>query len=131
MAPESKKINFEGLDEEEIEPMEIAKEPDKFIGEGDLYKVLYRLERQKIYLRGLACSVAIATVFVLGFLEYEILQRIEFLSTTPGDLIFLVVSPIFAVTAIVVSFLISVFRVNVDNVGKATQIIGGTSSGLG
>ena len=131
MAPESKDSDFAELEDKKIKAVASPKEKREFDTDSALDRVRYKLEKQKLHLRWFACFVAIATVFVFGYLEYGILQNIEFLSTIPGDLIFLVASPILAVTAIVVSFLISVFRVNVDNAGKATQIIGGTSNGLG
>ena len=86
------------------------KEKREFDTDSALDRVRYKLEKQKRHLRWFACFVVIATVFVFGFLEYGILQNIEFLSTIPGDLIFLVASPIFVVTAIVVLFLMIAFR---------------------
>ena len=133
-----KRSLIEKIKEKKTMPKKPSEEFSTFAGDPNFQKLLYALateelllRKQKRRLRWVVCAVAIVAVFVFGLLEYGILQNIKFLSTIPGDLIFLVASPILAVTAIVVSFLISVFRVNIDNAGPATQIFGGASSGSG
>ncbi len=138
MAPKSKKTNLEEVDQKKVKSAGIPRESNRFAIADDFYKTLVRLEVQKLYLRWSICLVAFIMIIALSCLEYKVLQYIEASSDNAGDLIFtsrdlifLAVSPIFAITAIIISVLISVFRVNVDDAGKAAQIIGGTSSGLG
>ena len=138
MAPKSKKTNLEEVDQKKVKSAGIPRESNRFAIADDFYKTLVRLEVQKLYLRWSICLVAFIMIIALSCLEYKVLQYIGASSDNAGDLIFtsrdlifLAVSPIFAITAIIISVLISVFRVNVDDAGKAAQIIGGTSSGLG
>ena len=131
--PPKKPPSLGAIKEQEAKPTKPSKEINKFRGEGDFHKIQYSLERETFHLRWIACSAALIIVGLLVALECVIIKDIDFSSADPGYLIFISISPIIAVTAIVVSILFSVFRVKVDSVGdasKAAQIISSASSGL-
>ena len=133
MAPKSKKTNFEevDVDEKEIQSMETS-ENDRFSIEEEFNKAQVRLEKQKFHLRWATGVGALVAVMVLIGLEYLILQHMKDLpDDIAGDLVLLAVSPIFAITAIVVSVSIGVFGIKLGNFSKTAQVIGNASGGLG
>ena len=129
MPPPPKKPPLEKIkDQEPPLPKKPSEEFSTFVSEGDFDKVRYDLEKQKLHLRRVISIIAFGIVGLLIILECVVLGYIYSLGTSDvGDLIFLAVSPIFAITAIVVSGLLGVFRANVDDAGK---VIGGASSGI-
>ncbi len=127
MPPPPKKPPLEKIkDQEPPLPTEPSEEISTFVSEGDFDKVRYDLEKQKLHLRRVISNIAFGIVVFLLILECVVLGYIYSLGPRDaGDLVFLAISPIIAVTAIVVSGLLGVFRANVDDAGK---VIGGASS---
>ena len=127
MTPPPKKPPVLGaIKEQETKPKEPSEEFSTFVSDGDFDKVRYDLEKQKLHLRRVISIIAFGIVGLLIILECVVLGYIYSLGPRDaGDLIFLAVSPIFAIAAIVVSGLLGVFRANVDDAGK---VIGGASS---
>ena len=127
MPPPPKKPPLEKIkDQEPPLPTEPSKEISTFVSEGDFDKVRYDLEKQKLRLRWVISIIAFGIVGLLIILECAVLVYMYSLGASDaGDLIFLAVSPIFAIATIVVSGLLGVFRANLDDAGK---VIGGASS---
>lgn len=77
----------------------------------NLARALVLMEKQRHWLRGIACFVALVVVVAAGYLEWEILKYILDPNSQTGNLFFvLAVSPIASITLIVIFVLIGVFR---------------------
>lgn len=74
-------------------------------------KALADMERQRWWLRGIVLGVALIAVVAAGWLECRLIEHILDSQPIPHELFFiLAVSPIAAITVIVVFMLIGVFR---------------------
>ena len=69
------------------------------------------MERQRYWLRAIACGVALLVAAAAGYLEWELLKYILAPCSQAGDLfVLLAISPIASITLILIFVLIGVFR---------------------
>ena len=125
-----------GVDEQ---PSEFSKKggvlEERRLGiEDDFHRALVRIEKQKVKLRWAVCVVALLVVIGLAGLEWLILCHIMFSYKEPSDLfVVLAVSPIAAVTAILIAMSVGVFSGYRGNeldgmAGPASKFVGGNGS---
>ena len=99
----------------------------------DMNKVQFRTEKQRLWQRRIAFWTAILVMIGFAALELKILSYAMYMHFEPGDLFFLwAVSPIAAITAIMIAVLIGVFRGyrgnEMDGVANLLSKIGGGDS---
>lgn len=74
-------------------------------------RVLYLMERQRYWLRAIACGVALLVAAAAGYLEWKLLKYILAPCSQASDLfVLLAISPIASITLILIFVLIGVFR---------------------
>ena len=105
--------DYRGLDDTSDGNSEQAAKEVQALGshEEDLAKVLVRMEKQKLLLRWGTSAVGLLVLVAAGVLEWLVLRHIMDPHSKTGDLfVVLAVSPIAAITLIVIFALIGVFR---------------------